>query len=114
MAGQEEVVQPHNMAEVRQDVTKPSDEPAQGKYGAHLRPRETRGDRNTHTDTDTQTQTQTHTHTHTHTHTQTHTRTRTRTRTRTLPDPAAPLSLTCGQQDQTPPRPVTPYDTLPM
>jgi len=38
VAGQEEVIQPDNMAEVCQHVTEPGDQPTQGKYGAHLRP----------------------------------------------------------------------------
>lgn len=36
MARQEEIVQPDYMAEIWQDVSKPSDEPAQGEDGAHL------------------------------------------------------------------------------
>ena len=38
MAGQEEIIQPDNMAEVWQNVTKPGDQPTEGKYGSHLRP----------------------------------------------------------------------------
>lgn len=36
VAGQEEVVQPHDVPEVRQDVPKPGDEPAERKDGPHL------------------------------------------------------------------------------
>lgn len=36
MAGQEEVIQPDNMAEVWQDVTKPGDQPTESEDCAHL------------------------------------------------------------------------------
>lgn len=38
MAGKEEVIQPHDMAEVWQDMTKPRDQPTEGKDGPHLCP----------------------------------------------------------------------------
>lgn len=39
MAGQEEVVQPDNMAEVWQDVAKPGDQPTEGEDCPHLSPK---------------------------------------------------------------------------
>lgn len=42
MAGQEEVIQPHDVSEIWQDMAKPGDEPAKGKDGAHLRPEDTK------------------------------------------------------------------------
>lgn len=39
MAGQEEVVQPDNVAEVGQDVSKPGDQPTESEDGPHLSPK---------------------------------------------------------------------------
>lgn len=36
MTGQEEVIQPDNVAKVRQDVAKPGDQPAESKDCTHL------------------------------------------------------------------------------
>lgn len=36
MTSQEEVIQPDNVAKVRQDVAKPGDQPAESKDGTHL------------------------------------------------------------------------------